>query len=110
MTESQGVRSMEVHIDSWDPINIDVLVVESKLLGFNLLLRMDFIESLGSVHITKMGEVRFVNTLICAAMTKSAQFYRAIRPIYQHLDSIMEVVRWTPTRICKKKNKTKKNG
>lgn len=35
---------MEVHIDKCDPINIDVLVVESKLLGFDLLLWTDLIE------------------------------------------------------------------
>lgn len=37
---------MEVHIDNCVPINTDILVEESKLLGFNLFLRMDVIERL----------------------------------------------------------------
>lgn len=32
---SQGITRMEVHIDNSDPIDINILVVESKLLVFD---------------------------------------------------------------------------
>lgn len=55
---SRRATSMEAYIDNCDHININVLVMESKLLGFNLLLRIDVIERMGGVHITKMGDFR----------------------------------------------------
>lgn len=62
--KSRGVISIEVHIDNWNPISIDVLVVGSKLLRFDLLLGIDVIERLGGVHMTKMGEVRFISIFV----------------------------------------------
>lgn len=96
--KSRGVTSMEVHIDNGDPINKDVLVVESKFLGFNLHLRMDVIEQCSHY---KNGSGLLIPYL-CRHDYKSAQFYCEIRPVYQDLDSIMEVVGWTPIRIYEK--------
>lgn len=41
---------MVAHIDNGG-LRVDVLVVENRLLGFNLLLGMDVIEWLDSVYI-----------------------------------------------------------
>lgn len=38
---------------------MDALVVNSKPLGFDLLLGMDIINELGSVHIDELGSVHF---------------------------------------------------
>lgn len=61
-------------IDNCDPVSIDVLFMESKLLGFNLLLGIDVIEILGAAFITKMGEIPY----LCSHYCKLAQLYHGI--------------------------------
>lgn len=44
------------------------MVIESELLGFDILLEMDIIKKLNRVCITELGEVRFTKSPICAAI------------------------------------------
>lgn len=51
---------------NFEPVNI--LIVDSELLGFNLLLGMDIIKMLGWVHMTELNKFCFSNAPICAAI------------------------------------------
>ena len=60
--------NVELCVKNSNPIKIHVLVVDSKLLGFDILLRIDIIKQLGGVYITELGKIRFFNQPICAAI------------------------------------------
>ena len=45
--------------DNVRPIKADVLVMDSPLLGFNTLIKMDIIRMLGGVHINQSGNAPF---------------------------------------------------
>lgn len=51
---------------NWEPVNI--LIVDSELLGFNLLLGMDIIKMLGLVHMTELSKFCFSNAPVCASI------------------------------------------
>ena len=40
-------------------VDIEALVVDKQLLGFDLLLGIDVIKELGGVYLTESGEARF---------------------------------------------------
>lgn len=51
----------EISVGNDEIIKVNILIVDSKLLVFDLLLGMDIIKKLGRVHITKLGKVCFCN-------------------------------------------------
>ena len=56
---SHGIGSITLTVTNRNPLKTNVLVVNSKPLGFNLLLGMDVIKKLGSVHINERGKAHF---------------------------------------------------
>ena len=50
-------------------VNIEALVVDKQLLGFDLLLGIDAIKELGGVHLTESSEARFGGLNRCAAIS-----------------------------------------
>ena len=53
---SHGVGSITLTVTNRSPLKMNILVVYSKPLGFNLLLGMDVIKKLGGVHINEGGK------------------------------------------------------
>ena len=68
LTRNQGIADVKLSVKNSNPVKIDILVVDSKLLGFNILLKIDIIKKLGGVHINKLSEVRFFNPPIYVAI------------------------------------------
>ena len=56
---SHVVGSITLTVTNRNPLKTNVLVVNSKQLGFNLLLGMDVIKKLGGMHIDKGGKAHF---------------------------------------------------
>ena len=56
---SHGVGSITLTVTNRNPLKTNVLVVNNKPLGFDLLLGMDVIKKLGGVHIDKRGKAHF---------------------------------------------------
>ena len=56
---SHGVGSITLTVTNRCPLKTNVLVVNSKPLGFDLLLGMDVIKKLDSVHINEGGKAHF---------------------------------------------------
>lgn len=56
---SRGVGNIKLSINNGDHVTVSVLVVDSALLGFDLLLGMGIINELGGVRITEADEVKF---------------------------------------------------
>ena len=56
---SHGVGSITLTVTNRNPFKTNVLVVNRKPLGFDLLLGMDIIKKLGGVHIDKGGMAHF---------------------------------------------------
>ena len=56
---SHGVGSITLTVTNRNPFKMNVLVVNSKPLGFDLLLGMDVIKKLGGVHIDEGGKEHF---------------------------------------------------
>ena len=65
---NHGVGSITLTVTNRNPLKTNVRVVNSKPLGFDLLLRMDVIKKLGGVHINEGGKAHFTE----AAHTLSA--------------------------------------
>ena len=59
---SRRVTSVNLRVDKRTPIVVDMLAMD--LLGFDLLLRLDIIHLLSSVHINEYGEANFPNKVI----------------------------------------------
>ena len=59
---SHGIGTSMLAVDNLKPIRADVLVVESHLLHFDMLLEMDIIKILGGVSINQSGEAIFNRT------------------------------------------------
>lgn len=51
-----SVGTTTLALDDIDPAKADALVIDSQLLGFDLLIGMDVIKMLGGVSITESGE------------------------------------------------------
>ena len=92
---SHGVSSVILTVTNRNPLKTNVLVVNSKPLGFNLLLGMDVIKKLGGVHIDEGGKAHFAEAAhtLGATIELEQSDFRAVRPKHQILDSIMEGVR-----------------
>ena len=45
-----GIGTITLAVDIVSPVKTDVLVVENLLLGFDMLIGMDIIKTLGSLH------------------------------------------------------------
>ena len=56
---SHGVGSITLTVTNRNPLKTNVLVVNSKPLGFDLLLGMDVIKKLGGVHIDEGGKAHY---------------------------------------------------
>ena len=56
------VGTIKLAVDHKNPMEADVLVVDSQLLGFDLLIGIDTIKMLGEVNISKFGEAIFSKT------------------------------------------------
>ena len=67
---SNGIGTITLEADNVSPVKADVLVVNSSLLGFDMLLGMDIIRMLSGVRIDQSGNVIFSRTgsHACAAI------------------------------------------
>ena len=63
-----GAGTVKIHADSGVAAELNVLVTQGDLLGFDLLLGYDAIKALGGVVIARDGGVRFLETPMCAAI------------------------------------------
>ena len=63
-----GYGKIKLGLEQARLVIIEVLVVDERLLGFDLLLGIDAIKDLGGMHLTKSGEARFRNPNRCAAI------------------------------------------
>lgn len=62
-----GVGRVQLSVNGVDLVTVKLLVIEGKLLDFNLLLGMDNIKALGGVHINWTGEVCFtIDVPVCS--------------------------------------------
>ena len=64
-----GYGKIKLGLEWAQPVIVEVLVVDRRLLGFDLLLRIDVIKELGGVHLTESGEVHLRNPNRCAAIS-----------------------------------------
>ena len=63
---SHGVGSITLKVTNRNPLKTNMVVVNNKPLGFDLLLGIDVIKKLGEVHIDELGKAHFAeaaNTL-----------------------------------------------
>ena len=60
---------IKVEVGQVPAINIEALVVDKQLLGFDLLLGINAIKELGGVHLTESGKARFGGLNRCAAIS-----------------------------------------
>ena len=67
---STGIGTITLAVDNVSPVKADGLVVNSSLLGFDMLLGMDIIRMLGGVRIDQSGDAIFSRTEphACAAI------------------------------------------
>lgn len=63
---SNGVGTITLAVDNVGPVKVDVVVVDSPLLGFDMLIGMDAIKMLGGVRIDQFGGAIFSWTQLCA--------------------------------------------
>ena len=66
-----GVGRVQLDVGSGCPIDVEVLVTDGKLLGFDLLLGFDIIKKLGGVYMTRDGMVSSsqFDRPVCVAIT-----------------------------------------
>ena len=66
-----GVGHVQLDVGSGCPIDVEVLVTDRKLLGFDLLLGFDIIKKLGGVYMTRNGMVSFpqLDRPVCTGIT-----------------------------------------
>ena len=57
-----SIGTITLAVDNVSPVKADVLVVNSSLLGFDMLIGMDIIRMLGGVHIDQSGDDIFSRT------------------------------------------------
>ena len=66
---SHGVGSITLTVINRNPLKTNVLVVNSKPLGFDLLLGMDVIKKLGGVHINEGDKAHFAVAALALGAT-----------------------------------------
>ena len=66
---SHGVGSITLKVTNRNPLKTNMLVVNSKPLGFDLLLGMDIIKKLGGVHINEGGKAHFAEVALALGVT-----------------------------------------
>ena len=54
-----GIGTITLAVDNVSPVKADVLVVNSSLLGFDMLIGMDIIRMLGGVHTDQSDDAIF---------------------------------------------------
>ena len=88
------VERIQLDIGSGCPIDVEVLVADGKLLGFNLLLGFDIIKKLGGVYMTKDGMVSFpqLDRPVCTAIAIDKPDFHAE---FDQNKKIMEMI-WEP--------------
>lgn len=72
-----GYGKIKLGVEQIQPVNVEVLVVDGQLLGFDLLLGIDAIKVLRGIHLTELGEVHFGNLNTCAAILINNPDFRA---------------------------------
>ena len=90
---SHGVGSITLTVTNRNPLKTNVLVVNSKPLGFNLLLGTDVIKKLSGMHIDEGSKAHFAeaaHTLGAIIELKQPDFRTEFD---QCTNSVMEVVR-----------------
>ena len=65
----QGYGRIKVEVGQVLAVNIEALVVDKQLLGFDLLLGIDTIKELGGVYLTESGEAHFGGLNRCAGIS-----------------------------------------
>ena len=65
----QGYGRIKVEVGQVPAVDIEALVVDKQLLGFDLLLGIDSIKELNGVYLTESGEARFKGLKRCAAIS-----------------------------------------
>ena len=66
---SCGMGSITLQIANKDPMQLEVLVVDNELLGFDLFLGMDIIKALGGVCIDDQGKANLVEVASALSTT-----------------------------------------
>ena len=64
-----GVSTIMLAVDNVSLVKADVLVIDSLLSGFDMLVRMGIIRMLGRVHINQSGNATFSRMKLCACAT-----------------------------------------
>ena len=77
-----------MEVDRVPVVEIEVLVVDKQLLGFDLQLGIDAIKLLGGVYLTESGEARFGGLNSCAAISINEP---DVRSQEQRMDCVMEM-------------------
>ena len=74
-----GVGRFQLDLGSGCPINVEVLVADRKLLGFDLLLGFDIIKKLGGEYMARDGTVSFpqLDRPVCEAITINKSDFHA---------------------------------
>lgn len=68
--KSQGIGTIKLKINNLNPVKVKVLVADSKLLGFGLILGIDIIRKLDGIQIISSSKAVFSRRKlpICAAL------------------------------------------
>ena len=66
---SRGYGRIKVEVGQVPAVDIEALVVDKQLLGFDLLLGINAIKELGGVYLTESGEACFGGLNRCAAIS-----------------------------------------
>ena len=66
-----GVGRVQLDVGSGCPVDVEVLVADGNLLGFDLLLGFDIIKKLGGVYMTRDGTLSFpqLDRHVCTTIT-----------------------------------------
>ena len=73
---SNGIGTITLAVDNVSPVKADVLVVNSSLLGFDMLISMDIIRMLGGVHIEQFSDAIFFMTELCCDQNRGTGHQR----------------------------------
>ena len=67
---SNGIGTIMLAVDNVSPVKADMLVVNSLLLGFDMVIGMDIIRMFGGVHIDQSSDAIFSKTepYVCAVI------------------------------------------